>query len=503
MKMTRKDLEDDILLKLDRLDDIVNNTTAVTDGFISYNPEKGFYFKKTNDTFLRKVYSEDEIISLKEDIKNPKTNEYSTDLGIEILDDSYNYATNKMIHYLNPVLKIPSFSKSSIRKFINNRYYAYFKLSGEFIVADMKNNFNIIYHNQILTNIQETFNLSKDIRVYNIVDFIFDNNDTIIVATDFFGTYKYNLKNDEVEVLFNAESRIRCIELTHTNKLFVACDDFCAIYDLEGNLIEKYFNIVESNQIPYKIFKTSTDILVLGKATGINQLDSLLHGWTLDEAEVGYNCIDKVIMPNPTDNYYQIFSTQLTDDYLFIYTRYYDEIHAWKYDLDSLEIEDLKISDNAKNVLDVLFAGNSFVISERDKFVVFGENINRIYTGESLVNLIVFDNGVLGFTEDFTSASQYEIKQFVKHIDDIVFRCALKEQSNNIDLLIVNGAKLNIRFNNDEGRNIQPAFVAQYGNDYICKFLNCPEKNFNIKIHVDEATVLDGIILKSNKMFLR
>ena len=84
-----------------------------------------------------------------------------------------------------------------------------------------------------------------------------------------------------------------------------------------------------------------------------------------------------------------------------------------------------------------------------------------------------------------------------------MFRCALKEQSNNIDLLIVNGAKLNIRFNNDEGRNIQPAFVAQYGNDYICKFLNCTEKNFNIKIHVDEATVLDGIILKSNKMFLR
>ena len=41
-------------------------------------------------------------------------------------------------------------------------------------VADMKNNFNIVYHNQILTNIQETFNLSKDIRVYNIVDFIFE-----------------------------------------------------------------------------------------------------------------------------------------------------------------------------------------------------------------------------------------------------------------------------------------------------------------------------------------
>ena len=33
-----------------------------SDGFVSYGPS-GFYFKKTNDTFLKKVYTEDEIVA--------------------------------------------------------------------------------------------------------------------------------------------------------------------------------------------------------------------------------------------------------------------------------------------------------------------------------------------------------------------------------------------------------------------------------------------------------
>ena len=48
MKITRRDLDVDVLNKLDCLDKVKDTFDENNpDGFISYNPKSGFYFKKS------------------------------------------------------------------------------------------------------------------------------------------------------------------------------------------------------------------------------------------------------------------------------------------------------------------------------------------------------------------------------------------------------------------------------------------------------------------------
>ena len=74
MKITRKELDASIIAKLDQLDNVKTTFDEnASDGFVSYGPN-GFYFKKTNDTFLKKVFTEDEIVDLEESLLSTRRN---------------------------------------------------------------------------------------------------------------------------------------------------------------------------------------------------------------------------------------------------------------------------------------------------------------------------------------------------------------------------------------------------------------------------------------------
>ena len=98
MKITRRDLDVDVLNKLDCLDKVKDTFDENNpDGFISYNPKSGFYFKKTNDTFLKKVFVEDEIVALEKALTSKDRNIRSTMYEDLRLDNKLNSATQSFL----------------------------------------------------------------------------------------------------------------------------------------------------------------------------------------------------------------------------------------------------------------------------------------------------------------------------------------------------------------------------------------------------------------------
>ena len=97
MKVTMRDLDSNILEKLNVLDNVAKTYDEKhPDGFVSYGPN-GFYFKKTNDTFLKKVFDENEIVSLEQSLHSNAANILSSELVDFRADNKANTATKSFL----------------------------------------------------------------------------------------------------------------------------------------------------------------------------------------------------------------------------------------------------------------------------------------------------------------------------------------------------------------------------------------------------------------------
>ena len=514
MKISMRDLDPEIIEKLNRLDSVVlNYGGANQDGFISYN-NNGFYFKKTNDTFLRKIVSDNEIAELKNGLINPLNSMKSSYYDDFQLTGKNNSATKSLVHSLELYKLTEIETKPLIKKFIDNGYYMiYDALNDQLSKVKLNERCSSeIKTTKVVKPITDNFNLATNLTGYDIVDFIRWDANNYIIATSFYGIYKF-VKNEDkfdVELVVNPETRVRKIEKTQNDKLFVAADDFCALYDIESGVsIEKFFNIIKSNQIPLDVIKTENQIFVIGKSLGINNTDNLVHCFELDQAKISFNVVDNQIMPNPDSKAYEIRFIQASNDELKIIGFYYDKIFSWSYDLKTFEITESFISGcNISDIRYIAFYDDLYYILLSDRV--------ETNNGESLVNrynltqeckeikvvsdklyFISLNGNVL-----FTSFPEYENKE-----EEIEFSIYDEmNDCNNIDIFVDGVTKREkiTFFDVDKNTQIFPSYyVILNGNSAFIKLTNPRALHIVMKVEISEDSNITGIVINKNKLYLR
>ena len=502
MKITRKELDQSILNKLDQFDRIKETYDGSSDGFVSFGPN-GFFFKKTNDTFLKKIYTEDEFIQLEEGLYKEKRNITSSLLTDIRLDNKYNAACRRFIHNVKFTAS-EKFPADIILKEKLSNSFIFLTANGTIVKLGANKRDEV----DILSLIKSHFNLSTQFSVYSFVDICEIDEDNIIIATNDFGIYKFTFSTKTVELIC-ALTSVKSIEYSHTKTLFVATNDFCAQYDIPtGKRIEKYSMLVNERHIPKKIIKSDYGMFILGIPAGVQNIDTLLHFWKLDGECLGYNCADDYVRQHSFDNAYQILDYFIDDTYIYLTGKLGNHrLFVWKYNLITLDLEE--------NILDCIdITTYDGFIAVNNKYAVLNKNNLYIIENNELISHITLDHECQGlqllngeiYTTYKNQLFKFELPKFTKAAENLSFKVFDGvEPCNNIDIF-VKGATRSERISlidMDTNKEILSSFYMVYNNDSIIKLLNCKSTKIKMIISVGENTKLDGIAIKNNRMFLR
>ena len=503
MKITRKELDPSLLVKIDQLDNVKNTFEENTDGFISYGPS-GFYFKKTNDTFLKKVFTEDEIVDLEESLEKKRKNIKSSLLEDIRLDNKYNMAARKFMY------SVPfSFTKEFTGKILLKE-----KLSSGvlFLLSDgnlVKSKGDAVETINVYKLIKDTFNLSAQFSVYSFVDIAEIDINTFLIATSNFGIYKVSFTNKDVELICQL-NLVKDIEYTHTGNLFVATDEFCAQYDIKsGRRIEKYCNLLNERHLPKKTIKTVNGIFVFAIPAGIQNNDNLLHYWKLDTAGVAYNCCDDMVPVHSFDNAYQVLEHWCDEKFLYLSGKLGNhKLFIWKYDIMTLEMEEIIIDCIDITTYDgFLCINDNYIFLSKRKLYIIKDNkiIGNFLLSEDCQGLYAFKGEF--YTTYKKSFGKFLLPNFEIKTDTLSYKIYDGvEDCNNIDIFIKGAGRAERidLIDIETGRNILPSYyMVVHTTDSIIKLMNCKSKKIRLDISVNEKSNLGGIVIKNNKMYLR
>ena len=499
MKITRKDLDSTIVEKLDLLDNVISTYDSNNpDGFVSYNNNSGFYFKKTNDTFLKRVYTEDELVELEKLKFSTNKNVTSSATKDLRLDNKINYAASKFLYNLDFTGE-SLIGKPQLLKSLKD-YLAVLTRKGVLVLI----NTTAIEIN-IISLLYENFSLSDKLSINDIIDIAEFDGDNILIATSNFGIFKYTISTQEIELSISLLN-VKNIEVTATGNIFVAGDTYCGQYTLDNKCVEKYNNIYNERQVPMSVLSSDSAITVLAAPTGVQNLDNILHYWLLDSAGVGYNCKDAMIEKNPRDNRYQIMFMKEDDSYIYLSGLFVNRIFVWKYSKSDFSLTEELLTDKMLQYTDFLPTENGYLIlSNNMLYVIRNCEINEIYKLSKECSQLIFHNGVI-YIGTSAGIAKLELLKFEKKSDTLSYQLFKSDtECNNIDILVIGATRTEriTLFDGDTNKEIIPSYYMIYSGNAILKLLNCKSKNIVMKISVTPTSKLDAVIVKKNRMFLR
>ena len=104
-------------------------------------------------------------------------------------------------------------------------------------------------------------------------------------------------------------------------QFFIATNDFCAQYDLNGKRTEIYYNLIKNYHIPDRFIKTKNGIFLLSLPIGLQNKENLFHYWKLDSERIGYNIADDIVEKHPFDINYNIKNVLSDANYLYVFVK--------------------------------------------------------------------------------------------------------------------------------------------------------------------------------------
>ena len=504
MKVTMRDLDSNILEKLNVLDNVAKTYDEKhPDGFVSYGPN-GFYFKKTNDTFLKKVFDENEIVSLEQSLHSNASNILSSELVDFRADNKTNIATKAFLFKTPFTYKKDLGSKILNYKSFDSVIYTLNYDGCLYKISEDSESTNV----DILKILEENFNLAKKIYANDLLDFDILDADTVILATSNFGVYKVHVSKKEIELLFVAE-RVRKIKITYTKSLFVLTDDFCAQYDIAtGNRIEKYSNIVNRHQLPLDAVRVNGDIFVLGTPIGISNLDNILHLWKLDEEKISYNCVDSKIERFHLDNRYQIMFIAYDEHCVYISGLFNDNPFVLSVDRNTLRVTKKFVytSLTLNEYTDFRAIDGKFVILSKNMVYILNENSieERLQLESDCSRIKILNGEVVAISG--SNLVKFQLTKFSTASDSLLYNILNSDEPcNNLDILIKNVGRSErvTLIDGNTGKEIQASYYLLYKGNAVLKLMNCKSTNIILKLAVTVSSNVEGIVVRKNRMFLR
>lgn len=504
MKVTRRDLDEAILTKLDSLDNVAKTyDERFPDGFVSYGPN-GFYFKKTNDTFLKKVFDENEITALEEGLYVPRKNVKSTVFHDLRTDNKVNNATKSFVRNM----KSTNYKEFDDKVLIYKRHdlldYV-FTLDGNLTVIHEKSS-DVINISKIL---DDNFSIaSKRCYPTDIVDIEVLNRDEVIIATSNFGIYKLNVPKKEMELLFAVEDVVK-VKLLHNGNLFVAAKLFCAQYELvTGYKVENYLNLYNQSQRPVDLMLTNTEIFVL--ATNMNSInnENIIHCWKLDDSKTAYNCVSKQIEKIALDNRYQVLFESFDINFVYIAGLFGDHPFVLAIDRRNYRVHKKIIFKNCCiDSFDDFRAidGRFFILADKDLYIANMEGIDEHMILDGSYSRIKVLNGEI-ISSSNNRLVKFQLDKFDTVSDSLEYIVLDDaEPCNNIDILVkgVGRSERITLIDAETKKEIPASYYILYKGNAIIKLMNCKSKKIVLRMAVTPTSNVEGIVIKKNRIFLR
>jgi hypothetical protein len=256
------------------------------------------------------------------------------------------------------------------------------------------------------------------------------------------------------------------------------------------------------------MYSDNKHIFVLGKSLTGNS-DRLVHLWKEDRAEVNYNNKDALIGSHKTGNEYEIRFFYGDRDYLYSAGNKGKSLFIWKYALAYLNRQPEEIILNSLDFSDV-----SGVVCYKEQYLVsIGRHVYAISQNDEVIMSLLVDRPLRGLALNSLGLTAIEGSYFVvlslptfdKTAGILTYEIfSDTEVCNNIDVF-VKGADTQERvaLYNQAGETIQPtAYITHKGNTII-KLINSHATRITLQLQVTPNSVVDGIVVKKNRIFLR
>lgn len=501
MRIRRADLENQIIEKLDQLDNITSLPYIDGEGFVSYDKDKGFYFKKTNDTYLKKIYDENDFLDMENAVYHPAANVKSsayTDMRVD--KARYSAAVSSLIVDAKYKGILDMADAIRLFKHKDNRFIA-MDISGN-VIEVMDN--AIRYSINIVMLLRNTFSFSE-LEPFDVTDIeIIDDGFMVSVIQN--GVYKYNFKTATVEMVL-ADTGVKMIQDLNDAKVFCVSDNAVTINMRDsGKKIETYHTIKNAYQIPFLMRSEGRDIFIIGK-TMIRNSDKLVHLWREDIAKVNYNNKDGALSTHKSASEYEIRFASIDKNYLYISGLYRNKLFIWKYDRDYLHREPEEI------LMDCLdFSGITGVICHKNQYLVtignmlYGIQDNLVALNmrfdDPLAKIELTEYGIFGISQNHLV--KIEIPEFIK-AQEIIEYSLLDEQEecNNMDIIVCGVKNEKIELYGEDGKQIIPTATFSNRGATMMKLLGCHDKKISMKLYVNQDSMITGIAIRKNMMFVR
>lgn len=496
MKILEKDLEQALLNKINRLDSVVNNYGANNaDGVVAYN-ESGFYIKKLNDSSLRKIYTEEEIMSMHDSLYTEKA-----------------LTTSTNFHVMNPIKSdnkaIRSFlqeaSLATVTADLKNNIFL-FKNKGSSVVLLYSNGkLNYIADNKLILNVMIGELLLKELNIdfKEIVDVDFYE-DMIYLATYRNGILRFNGKEFETVC---TELYLQKIEVVSPELVFCITDEYCSLFNMKVvKRAEKLMFLNKSHQVAKDVFASESGIAILGNPVGVPS-DSLVHFLQKNKDAISFNLMDYRLSKNPASIYYSPKFIRLIGNIIYVSGKFKDNLFIWTYNVDTRDFEEQFIDCiEVDELTGFEMIRNQFVISSKKHIYVVSENklLEKYFVQSEIMKLYSSGNSL--YVIDKRGLSSFMLPEYVAKNDTITFDIFRSyEACNNIDILVKNASRnepVKI-FDKETMTEIKPAYYAIYNGSAILKLINCKSTALELRLTVTPNSVIDGIVVKTNRQFMR
>ena len=502
MRIGERDLEPDVKQKLNQLESLKSSFNKNNqDGFVAYNGSE-FYIKTTNNTFLRRALSEEDIYSFRkhryvED--HLHTNSFMSDFNHK---DSRNAALISHVWDVNdkPIVRLSE--EIHLMRELNGNFYI-FDVSGT--LTKIKNS-EIVYQINILEMIRKTFSLNNFL-IFDILA-IEPILDALYICTSN-GVYKYNEKERTIELSFK-ESNVLDIAILDNNEVFLSTRKGCYIYSSETGLKLETHNQLKNNmQIPIETIRHGDYVFTVSKSLGINNGDKALHCWKKDSAGLSYNNIDSMIRANSDDNAYHVKRIYVTDRDVYVGGIKKNHFFIWKYDIEYLYKPYEEIIFNKfeiDDISDFAIIGKKTIVASGSKLYVFNDDTSLIYNFNLKRHIYAFS-----FSNDtFNVAAghsfiEFKLPEFERKEESIVLRIYEDDPCNNIDVYI-DGLRENREkvefFDESTMKEILPVFYIYDHDQLIVKFMNANCSTILMRLGLKEDSIVRSIVVKRNAIFL-
>lgn len=507
MKLSQKDLDSVIIKKLERLDPLVDNFTPGEKGaFVSYDGQN-FNLRKVNNLTLNKITSVSEIEALNAQLYDESilvkssiftnfnmNNRANTNFRTQIVELTGNTAfkTDNEIRLIK---------KGKTYILILDRKGIFYKYNLEKKEIDFKLDIaDKVKHLFAVTNFQP----------YDILDFdIFRGG--FLFSTKNNGVFFADIEGNNLEVLFPERDIVLVKDINEKDIILIDTHGVVTIYDFDQELKLETFNILKKVDQTIKAITICDDeIILLSSHKYKTSTENIIHILKKDLVGIGYNNITANVYPG-TDVFGYIPSFIDADDkYIYVSgLKENKELFVWKYNRKELYKEYKEIIFNKLPITGlnfIKFENSKIYINCQDKLLVIDEDGNiksNIKLGFDKIQDIIFENNK-AFIFSGSELSWYIIPNYIFENE---FNAILYdgEPCNSIDIFVKGntGNELIMLLDSETLEQIQPTYYATYkGNSYI-KILGKTIKSLTAKITVFEDTVIEGIVVKADRIFVK